>query len=83
MNKSNPQAVIRACSLVGGKSALARAVGVKPPTVDGWCKGERPVPPAKCVLIERATKGQVGRIHIIPNGFADIWPELSVTTEAA
>ncbi|TCK44013.1 DNA-binding transcriptional regulator YdaS (Cro superfamily) [Paraburkholderia sp. BL8N3] len=56
--------VLRACAIVGSKSALARAVGVKPPTVQQWCTGERPVPPNKCVEIERVTGRKVLAEHL-------------------
>lgn len=59
MNTPIQEAVLKACELAGSKSALARAVGVKPPTVQQWCNGERPVPPNKCIDIERATNRQV------------------------
>ena len=59
MNESVQNSVLLACAIVGSKSALARAVGVKPPTVQQWCTGERPVPPNKCVEIERVTGRKV------------------------
>ncbi|MBN3848651.1 helix-turn-helix domain-containing protein [Paraburkholderia sp. Ac-20342] len=59
MNTTTQQAVLKACDIVGSKSALARAVSVKPPTVQQWCNGERPVPPNKCIDIERATGRRV------------------------
>lgn len=56
----------RACDILGSKSALARAVGVKPPTVQQWCNGERPVPPKKCIEIERATDRKVRVEELLP-----------------
>ncbi|WP_250512674.1 Cro/CI family transcriptional regulator [Caballeronia sp. INDeC2] len=64
MNESIKNSVLRACAILGSKSALARAVGVKPPTVQQWCTGERPVPPNKCVEIERVTSRQVLAEHL-------------------
>lgn len=49
----------RACELVGGKAALARAIGVTPPAVHQWIRGMRPIPAERCPLIERATDGLV------------------------
>jgi len=66
MDKTSISAVSRACEIVGGKSALARAVGVKPATVAQWCSGERPVPPGKCIGIEKATKRSVRVEQILP-----------------
>jgi DNA-binding transcriptional regulator YdaS (Cro superfamily) len=53
------QALISACDFVGGQAALARALGIKPPTVNQWIKAERPVPAERCPAIERATAGRV------------------------
>jgi DNA-binding transcriptional regulator YdaS (Cro superfamily) len=53
------QALMSACDFVGGQAALARALGVKPPTVNQWTKAERPVPAERCPAIERATSGRV------------------------
>lgn len=44
---------------LGGLSALARAIGVKPPTVHQWKAGRRPIPAERCPDIERATGGAV------------------------
>ena len=76
-------AVCRACELVGGVGKLAVLVGVAAPTVTQWCKGGRPVPPRKAVLIERVTNRGVTRQDLYPDEFRAIWPELTAppTTE--
>jgi len=51
--------LIEACKKIGGQSALARALGVKPPTVNEWIKSGRPVPADRCIDIELATQGAV------------------------
>ena len=38
---------------------MARILDVKPPTVNQWISGERPIPAEQCPAIERATNGQV------------------------
>lgn len=43
----------------GLASDLARALGVTPTVVSHWASGERPIPPARCPSIERATSGAV------------------------
>jgi len=48
-----------AADIVGGQAALARALEVKPPTVNQWVVGTRQVPAEKCPAIERVTGGQV------------------------
>ena len=49
----------RACAVVGGQSAMARLLGVSPPSVNQWIKGVRQLPAERCPAIERATKGGV------------------------
>lgn len=53
------KALIYACNKIGGQAALARVLGVKPPTVNQWIKSGRPVPAERCPEIERATAGAV------------------------
>lgn len=53
------EAIKRACEIAGGQSAMARLLGVKPPSVNEWIKGGRPVPAERCPAIERATEGAV------------------------
>ena len=52
-------ALLNACKAIGGQSALARALGVTPPTVNEWIKAKRPVPAERCPTIERLTLGAV------------------------
>jgi len=49
------EAVAKAAEIAGSKAALARVAGVKAPTVHQWINDERPVPPARAVLIEQET----------------------------
>lgn len=76
MDNKPSSSIARAAELVGGKSALARLVGVTPPTVQQWANGDRPVPPERCVLVERVTYGAVGRRDLRPDDWQLIWPEL-------
>jgi DNA-binding transcriptional regulator YdaS (Cro superfamily) len=81
-SNQNP-AVARAVELSGNNGALlAREVGVTPGMVSQWLHGRRPVPPERCVVIERVTKGEVTRRHLRPDDWHLIWPEL-VTPETA
>jgi len=50
-------AIDRAISAMAGQSRLASAIGVTPPAIAEWRKGDRPVPSERCVQIERATNG--------------------------
>lgn len=49
----------RAADFFGGQAKLARALGVKPPTVNQWTNGDRPVPAERCPQIEQLTKGSI------------------------
>lgn len=53
------QSIKLACSLMGGLTSLARAIGVTPPTVHQWITGARPIPLRRCMDIERITDGSV------------------------
>ena len=55
----NKKPLIAACEKVGGQAALARILGVKPPSVNQWVNGDRPVPAERCPDIEAATAGAV------------------------
>jgi len=76
MTKKPFPPIIRACRILKGKSALARAVGVSPPTVQQWASSVRPVPPKHCVSIESLTDRKVKRQHLRPLDWHLIWPEL-------
>jgi len=56
--------------------ALAQDIEAAPSFVNQWVNGKRPVPPAFCVSIERATKGSVKRWDLRPDDWHRIWPEL-------
>lgn len=51
--------ILKAANLLGGQASLARAMGVQPPTVNQWAKGDRPVPAERCPQIEQLTDGGV------------------------
>lgn len=67
----------RAAVACGGQAALARMLGLKPPTVNQWVRGVRPVPIEHCFSIERATNGVVTRRDLRPDDWRQIWPELA------
>lgn len=75
MNTKTITAIQKASEIVGGKSALARLVGVRPPTVQQWANGSRPVAPDRCIDIERVTGGAVTRSDLRPDDWQRIWPE--------
>lgn len=65
--------------MLGSVAALARAIGVKPPTVHQWIKRERPVPIGCAAAIDRLTQGAVSRRDLRPDDHHLIWPELAHT----
>ena len=60
---------------VGGRSALAKRLGVTAAAIGNWKM--RGIPVQQCVAIERATGGLVTRKDLRPDDWADIWPELA------
>lgn len=52
-------AILKAAHQLGGQASLARAMGVQPPTVNQWVKGDRPIPAERCPQIEALTSGNV------------------------
>lgn len=61
----------------GGQFALATELGITPVLINQWANEKRPVPPERCVQIERATKGAVARPDLRPDDWERIWPELA------
>lgn len=55
---------------------LALVLPAQQALVSQWAKGSRPVPPDRCVDIERATSGAVTRRDLRPEDWHRIWPEL-------
>ena len=47
--------ILEAAEVVGGQAALARKLGVAPPTINQWANGTRPIPAERCPEIEAAT----------------------------
>lgn len=74
---TSKKAVLRACEILGSQAALAQDVGVRPAFVSQWLSGTRPIPPMRCIAIERATGGAVTRKDLRPDDWAQIWPELA------
>jgi len=60
----------------GSQRGLADKIGITPVLISQWANKLRPVPPERCVEIERATGGQVARKDLRPDDWHKIWPEL-------
>lgn len=61
---------------LGGPTAVARLLNIKPPSVHGWRAAG--IPDDKLIrlapILER--QGHVTRRQLFPNDWASIWPEL-------
>lgn len=60
---------------VVGKRVAERA-GLTSAFLSQIALGQRPVPPTRCVALERATELAVRRWHMRPDDWHHIWPEL-------
>lgn len=60
----------------GSQRELADKIGITPVLISQWANAARPVPPERCVEIERATNGAVTRKDLRPADWHKIWPEL-------
>lgn len=61
----------------GSAVYLARAISGYTSDICAWANGNRSVPPARCVAIEKATNGVVTRRDLRPDDWMKIWPELA------
>lgn len=69
-------AIHRACEALGGRGALASALGVSASYVSQLVSGARPIPAERCPAIEAVTGGAVTRRDLRPADWWLIWPEL-------
>tara|TARA_R110001583_G_scaffold155783_4_gene307444 strand:- start:298 stop:543 length:246 start_codon:yes stop_codon:yes gene_type:complete len=65
------QYVLVAAEVLGGKKALAKAIGVTPQFVGQLACGARPVPPRHCIPIEVASNMAVSRYDLRPDVFGE------------
>jgi DNA-binding transcriptional regulator YdaS (Cro superfamily) len=63
----NKQAIIKATDLAGGNKALAEKLGVSYQSILNWKTGKSSPNRLHCLLIEKATEGQVSRKEIFPD----------------
>jgi len=61
--------VLAAAEALGGKNALAKALGVTPQFIGQLACGIRPVPPRHCIPIEVASSMAVSRYDLRPDVF--------------
>ncbi len=60
------EAATAAARIVGSQAELARRLSLAAPTVNQWCSGIRPIPAARAIQIEVATKGAISRRDLCP-----------------
>jgi len=58
----------------GSQALLAKAAGVRQPTVSNWCRGEQQPGPKAAVNIEKATGSRWTRYDLRDDAF-DLWPQ--------
>lgn len=61
------EAATKAAAILGSKAKMAKLLDVRPPTVNQWCSGVRPIPAARAIQIEKHTEGQVKREDLCPS----------------
>lgn len=68
--------------LLGGVTAVARLLGIKPPSVHSWISDGIPEPRliALAGQIELRSNGRFSRRERWPDRYALYWPELATTT---
>lgn len=62
--------------------SFADAIGAPAPDVSNWRNGKRPVPPWRCLGIEKTTSGMVSRKDLRPDDWHKYWPELAESDKA-
>lgn len=81
MNVLTPQeALKKAIQLAGGKTALARHLGVSTQVVDNWDRRCTPVPPQYAPAIERFLRAEVTADQLRPD-LTEIWSYLRGTAK--
>ena len=73
----------RVISKAGSVSALARVLGVQPPTVHQWKTGSRPIPARHALAISRAWPDLVSVHDLRPDVFGPSQPTEGADRHAA
>jgi DNA-binding transcriptional regulator YdaS (Cro superfamily) len=56
----------KAVDIIGSQAKLALLLGVKPPTVNQWLTGVKPIPIKRCPQIEKLVGGAVRCEDLLP-----------------
>lgn len=65
------QHLVKAVEASGGRSNLAKALGVSTVFINDMIHGKKPVPASRCIAIERVTDGAVTRYELRPDVFGE------------
>lgn len=63
-------------SKYGSMAAIARMIGVSTQFIYQVAYGERMMPPARCVELEKKTKGLISRKSLRPHDHQNIWLDM-------
>lgn len=67
------QAIERVVQVVGSKTVLAEALGVKTANISQWIKGSRRISPRRCEQIEQLSLGAINRRDLRPDDWRRYW----------
>lgn len=63
--------------LLGGTTEVAKALGIKPPSVSGWKLSRIPDDKLIRLAVIAEAKGISSRKELFPDTWPELWPELS------
>lgn len=63
--------------LLGGTTEVAKALGIKPPSVSGWKLSRIPDDKLIRLAVIAEAKGISSRKELFPDTWQELWPELS------
>lgn len=63
--------------LLGGTTEVAKALGIKPPSVSGWKLSRIPDDKLIRLAVIAESRGVASRKELFPDTWQQLWPELS------
>jgi DNA-binding transcriptional regulator YdaS (Cro superfamily) len=76
------EALDKACDVMGSQEALAKALGIRSPSISEWRKREQ-VPAERCRDVEKVTRGQVTRHDLRPDLYSEASDAEALEQQAA
>lgn len=77
MPKIRPMKHDQLIELLGGTTEVAKALGIKPPSVSGWKLSRIPDDKLIRLAVIAEAKGISSRKELFPDTWQELWPELS------